>query len=75
LVTCGVLVACGVLLVVDAGLVGVVAGAEVEGVDEEPVPGDEGLSVGIGLTSAQAARETRKMAMSIQVEVRIRRIS
>jgi len=77
LVACGVTVACGVLEVVGAGLVGVVAGAEVAGatVGEEPVPDVEEPVDGVGLTSTQAARATRKMAMRTQVEVRIRRIS
>jgi hypothetical protein len=76
LVACGVLVAVGVL-VVGTALVGVVVGAEVEGVtvDEEPLPDDEELGAGVGLTSTQAARATRKMARRTQVEVRIRRIS
>ena len=76
LVACGVTVACGVLEVVGAGLVGVVAGAEVAGatVGEEPVPDVEEPVDGVGLTSTQAARATRKMAMRTQVEVRIRRI-
>ena len=75
MVACGDVVACGVLLVVvGTGLAGLVAGAEVAGVSvyEVPVPGEE---VDVGLTSNQAARATRKMAMRTQVEVRIRRIS
>jgi hypothetical protein len=77
LVACGVAVACGVLVLVGVGLAGVVARAEVEGVtvDEEPVPDVEEVAAGMGLTSTQAARATRKMAMRTQVEVRIRRIS
>jgi len=73
-VGCGV--ACGVLVVVGVGLVDVVADGEVEGVTvgEEPVP-DEELGSGVGLSSSQAARETRKIARRTQVEVRIRRIS
>jgi hypothetical protein len=68
--TFGVLVACGVLLVVvGAGLVGV-ADAGVEG-----VTADEELGGVVGLNSSQAARETRKIARRTQVEVRIRRIS
>jgi hypothetical protein len=76
LVKSGVLVACGVLLVVvGAGLVGVADG-EVEGVTvgEEPVPDGEELGSEVGLNSSQAARETTKMARRTQVEVRIRRI-
>jgi hypothetical protein len=74
LVACGVAVACGVLVTSGAGLVGVVAGAEVVGatVDDEPVPDD--VLAGVGLTSTQAAKATRKMARRTQVEVRIRRI-
>ncbi len=75
LVTCGDVVACGVLVVVGVGLVDIVADAEAEGVTatEEPLPDGEGLGGG-GLTCTQAAKVIRKMAMRTQVEVRIRRI-
>jgi hypothetical protein len=73
------LVGWGVLVVV-AGLVGLAVGvgvgvgAYVVGVTvgETPVP-DVGELVGVGLTSSQVAKVTRKMAMRTQVEVRIRR--
>ena len=73
----GVVVACGVLLVVGAGLVGVVAGAEVVGatVDDEPVPDGEELAAGGGLKVAQVAMVTTKTTIRIQVEVRVRRIA
>ena len=74
----GVLVGCGVLVIVGAALVGVavgvgvgvrVVGVTVAGAD---VPADEELA-GVGLTSSQAHRLTRKIAMRTQVEVRISR--
>jgi hypothetical protein len=79
-VECGVVVGCGVLVVVGAArvgfAVGVGVGAYVVGVTvgETPVPAGDELA-GMGLTSSQAAKLTTKIAMRTQVEVRSRRIS